>query len=155
MRVAYFESRLRGPCGHHKDVSHKYACCVRGKVIYPAVTDLCNPRDVANPLSERYLSVRGSVLGEGCSSARPVSLTLSGACYFRLSRLRHRTQYRIELLLRPADSRRSLPHARTDADRSEQRPSVLAAGHVESSWFDCRSHWDGQDGHAAGDGRGL
>src|ERR1700677_3092526 len=64
MVIASFGRLRRSACGHHKDVSHKDHAWVRGKVIYPRVTDLCNQGDVANLLERRYCSVRGSVLGE-------------------------------------------------------------------------------------------
>jgi hypothetical protein len=40
------------------------------------VTVVYNQGDVANPVGDRYRSVRGSVLGEGCSFGAPVSLRL-------------------------------------------------------------------------------
>jgi hypothetical protein len=40
------------------------------------VTVVYNQGDVANPVGDRYCSVRGSVLGEGCSFGAPVSLRL-------------------------------------------------------------------------------
>ena len=75
MRVAYFAHRLRGPGGHHKDVSHKHSCLPAGKVIYPRVTGVCNQRDVANPGKRPILFFSRISSGGGLLFSAPVSLS--------------------------------------------------------------------------------
>jgi hypothetical protein len=69
--VVYLAAGPGAPAGTTRMYHRTTYACLPGKVTYLPVTDIRNQRDVANLRGDRYCFLRGSVLGEGCSSARP------------------------------------------------------------------------------------